>query len=66
MTTCTCPNCNHTFEVNVGSLVGTGRKKTMTPGALAARRENGKKGGRPAKGASSTVAPSKPAPQENV
>lgn len=44
----TCPECDTEIEVKAASLMGK-RKKTMTPAALQARRENAKKGGRPKK-----------------
>lgn len=40
-----CPHCRKL--INPASLLGKGRKKTMTPAALAARRKNAKKAGRP-------------------
>ena len=41
-----CPHCGG--KINPASLLGMG-KKTMTLKALAARKANGKKGGRPKK-----------------
>ena len=41
-----CPNCNHEIEIDPASLLGSlgkGKKKTMTPAAIAARRANGGK-----------------------
>lgn len=45
-----CPHCGG--EINPASLLaatGKGKAKTMTPAAILARQENGKKGGRPKK-----------------
>lgn len=55
MTTVTCPHCGQTHEINPASLLGKGKKKTLSPAALAARRANAKKAGRPPK--TSTTAP---------
>jgi len=41
MSECPCPHCGGL--INPGSLLGKGKKKTMTPAALAARRANSAK-----------------------
>ena len=47
MPICKCPHCGG--EINPASLLGKGKKKTLSPEALAARQANAKKGGRPKK-----------------
>lgn len=47
MTICKCPHCGG--EITPASLLGKGKKKTVTPASIAARQANGKKGGRPKK-----------------
>lgn len=42
-----CLSCG--AEGSPASLMGQGKKKTMSPAALDARKTNGKKGGRPKK-----------------
>ena len=39
----TCPNCDHEIEISPGSLLGKGKKKTMTDAAIAARKANAQK-----------------------
>jgi hypothetical protein len=38
----TCPHCQHEFDINPASLMGS-KKKTMTDKAKAARKANAKK-----------------------
>lgn len=47
MTICKCPHCGG--EINPASLLGKGKKKTMSPEAIAARKANASKP-RPRKG----------------
>ena len=49
MTIVTCPHCGKEHEVNPASLLGKGKKKTLSPAALAARKANAQKAGRPRK-----------------
>ena len=49
MTIVTCPHCGQTHEINPASLLGKGKKKTLSPAALAARKANAQKAGRPRK-----------------
>lgn len=41
MITCKCPHCGG--EINPASLLGKGKKKTLSPAALAARKANAAK-----------------------
>ena len=44
-----CPHCAGEIEINPASLLGKGKKKSLSPKAILARQLNGKKGGRPKK-----------------
>jgi hypothetical protein len=48
-----CPHCGG--EINPASLLGKGKKKTLSPAALAARKANAQKAGRKPKSNVSNV-----------
>jgi len=48
----TCPHCQKEHEINPAAVLasaGKGKKKTLSPASIAARKANGAKGGRPKK-----------------